>query len=94
MENKKANVESHDNGRLVYFNNVLVRSNDLNKLTNFSFWQKVADENPNFCPAQYHKNIKCEKCTCEKESETEKYKRYDIELASGNWKNVILKASL
>lgn len=68
MDIKKPNVESHDYGRLVYFNNVLVRSNDLNKHTDFKFWQEVAEKNPEFCPAQYHKHITCEKCTCKKES--------------------------
>jgi len=60
------NVESHDYGRLIYFNNVLVRSNDLNASTNYEYWLNVAKENPNFCPRIFHDNLSCENCNCQK----------------------------
>lgn len=63
-ETKKPKVESHDCGRLVYFNNVLVRNDKLNSHTNYEYWKKVAEENPNFCPRQFHESLKCKECNC------------------------------
>lgn len=44
-------LESHDYGRIIYYDNKLIRSEiqKINTHTDFEYWKKRIEENPDFC---------------------------------------------
>jgi len=60
-------LESHGNGDIIYYDNVLIQSKNqkLNEHVGFEVWEVLINNTPDFCPARYHKNIRCSKPVCD-----------------------------
>lgn len=53
-------LEEHDFGRIIYYDNILIKSvnQKLNELTTFEGWANYIKNNPGFCGCQYHEFLK------------------------------------
>ena len=61
-------IHYSDDGEGIYYDNILIMSKrrPLNEWTDWDYWVKRITDNPNFCPAVFHKGIRCsnEQCKC------------------------------
>lgn len=52
-------LEEHDNGKIIYYDNVLIKSSNLNAYSSFEYWVNYIRANPNFCGCQFHERMTC-----------------------------------
>lgn len=59
-------LETTNDGEGIYYDNILIRSKrrPLNEYTDWDYWVKRISENPNFCPAQFHEDVRCRNENC------------------------------
>ena len=63
-------LESHDYGKIIYYDNKLIRSETqkINTHTDFEYWKKRIEENPDFCACKAAGFFeRCPKFVCKKE---------------------------
>lgn len=61
MEIHGKELESHDNGSIIYYDNILIKSvtnPKINEYSTFDDLAKYIEENPDFCGCQYHPMMK------------------------------------
>lgn len=54
-------LSSHDNGAIIYYDHILIKSATnpkLNEWSTFDEWVKYLTNNPDFCGCQYHEMMK------------------------------------
>lgn len=61
MEIHGKELSSHDNGNIIYYDNILIKSISspkLNEYTNIDYWKNYITLNPDFCGCKYHEMMK------------------------------------